>query len=448
MHPKFGLLALHKMFNPALLGTEGKCAHSFLSIFELHFLGYFSIFRVLAHIIRKSEAMATQQAQNEDNWSQDERAMSEYTPVNSDDNEDFDSEPDFDQLDAEGPLAPPPGPGDTLYEGPFDSLEAVYEWCQEWAGSRGYSLRKNQIKKKNDRPVRQYFDCDRGGAAVRTTVPLTLRRRPDTATKKTGCTFRCAATGGDGRWDIHTVTGRGVHNHDSSLRPASHPAIRRIWRKTHPDEVKRIQSDLAAGVEARKIYRSLLYRYPELPITLKDIWNLSSAYKSILNQGLPPIQAMIAEMGHSQRFRFLYTLNEQDRVERCLFFSVEGTNLLQLYPSTVVLDCTYKTNRFNLPLLNLVGVTATNSSFIIGQGFLSFEKNEDFIWVLNHLKTLYEELDLGLPISISTDKDAACIKALGEVFPTVAWHLCVWHIHTSRSAMGDVLRRLEGCTLR
>jgi hypothetical protein len=62
--------------------------------------------------------------------------MSEFTPVHSDDIEDFESEPDLDRLDAEGPLARPPAPGDTLYEGPFNSLGAAYDWCQEWAGSR------------------------------------------------------------------------------------------------------------------------------------------------------------------------------------------------------------------------------------------------------------------------------------------------------------------------
>jgi hypothetical protein len=71
-------------------------------------------------------------------------------------------------------------------------------------------------------------------------------------------------------------------------------------------------------------------------------------------------------MDRNQRFRFHYTLNDSSQVECCLFSSVESQNMLQLSPSTVILDCIYKTNRFNLPVLNLMGVTATDSSFIIG----------------------------------------------------------------------------------
>jgi hypothetical protein len=131
--------------------TKGMCKLSIPFTFDLYFLCQFSTFCNIIYIIRKTEAMATQQAQYEENWSEDERPMSEYTSGHS---SDPDSEPDFDALDTEGPLTPPSAPGNLHYEGPFGSLQAAYDWCQEWASTRGFSLRKNQIK-KNDRPIRQ-----------------------------------------------------------------------------------------------------------------------------------------------------------------------------------------------------------------------------------------------------------------------------------------------------
>ena len=52
------------------------------------------------------------------------------------------------------------------------------------------------------------------------------------------------------------------------------------------------------------------------------------------------------------------------------------------------MDCTYKTNQFNMPLLNIMGSTRLNTSFFIGFAFLSGEMDEDYIWALNALKNV------------------------------------------------------------
>jgi hypothetical protein len=72
--------------------------------------------------------MATQEHQEEGNWSDNESVVSEYTPRHSSDS-DMNSEPDLEQLDLSGPLAPPPPREDLLYGGPFASLQAAYDWC-------------------------------------------------------------------------------------------------------------------------------------------------------------------------------------------------------------------------------------------------------------------------------------------------------------------------------
>jgi hypothetical protein len=52
----------------------------------------------------------------------------------------------------------------------------------------------------------------------------------------------------------------------------------------------------------------------------------------------------------------------------------------------VNVDCTYKTNLNNFPLLHVVGQTATNHSFSIGFCLMRNEKNESYSWALNKLK--------------------------------------------------------------
>jgi hypothetical protein len=58
--------------------------------------------------------------------------MSEFTLNHSFDNDyNLDSKLDLDAFDVEGPLTPLLVPETYLYRGPFNSLQAAYNWCQE-----------------------------------------------------------------------------------------------------------------------------------------------------------------------------------------------------------------------------------------------------------------------------------------------------------------------------
>jgi hypothetical protein len=45
----------------------------------------------------------------------------------------------------------------------------------------------------------------------------------------------------------------------------------------------------------------------------------------------------------------------------------------------------YKTNKYGMPLLNIIGVDACQRSFCIAFAFLSGENEEDYIWALGRL---------------------------------------------------------------
>ena len=63
----------------------------------------------------------------------------------------------------------------------------------------------------------------------------------------------------------------------------------------------------------------------------------------------------------------------------------------------MVLDCTYKTNKYNMPLLDIVGVDACKKTFSIAFAFMSGERQEDFYWVLNQLKILLKNTGITQP---------------------------------------------------
>jgi hypothetical protein len=48
------------------------------------------------------------------------------------------------------------------------------------------------------------------------------------------------------------------------------------------------------------------------------------------------------------------------------------------HPDILLLDCIYKTNRFNIPFLNICLITSNNMVIQIGLVFLSSEKEADY----------------------------------------------------------------------
>ncbi len=56
--------------------------------------------------------------------------------------------------------------------------------------------------------------------------------------------------------------------------------------------------------------------------------------------------------------------------------------LLKQFLETILVNCTYKTNRFWLPLFVIVGVTSLNITFYATFAFLAQEKELDYSWAL------------------------------------------------------------------
>ena len=80
----------------------------------------------------------------------------------------------------------------------------------------------------------------------------------------------------------------------------------------------------------------------------------------------------------SNDFYYAYQVNEDDKLERLTFLHRNSIKLLRLYPDILIIDVTYNTNRFGIPLVNIIGMTYTNHSFLVGQAFITQEEEADY----------------------------------------------------------------------
>jgi hypothetical protein len=96
-------------------------------------------------------------------------------------------------------------------------------------------------------------------------------------------------------------------------------------------------------------------------------------------------------------------------------------------PYILLLDCTYKTNKFGMLLLDILGVDGLDQGFTIGVAFLNAETEGDYNWAISHLRSLFQPSIW--PSVIVTDCDEALMHAVESKFPLARTKmlLCFWH---------------------
>src|SRR3954447_12057099 len=111
---------------------------------------------------------------------------------------------------------------------------------------------------------------------------------------------------------------------------------------------------------------------------------------------------MLYELEKSQ-YEYNYQLDGDGHIILLFFAYPESLVLLKHYLEVLLMDCTYKTNHFNILLLNIIGTTALGTSFFVGFVFMSSETNEDYLWAIGELKILMYGEDICNSAVVVTD---------------------------------------------
>ncbi|GKB21474.1 FAR1-related sequence 5-like protein [Tanacetum coccineum] len=130
---------------------------------------------------------------------------------------------------------------------------------------------------------------------------------------------------------------------------------------------------------------------------------------------------------HSNGYVHDISTNDVTNEPEALFF-VHPTSfkIWRAFSHVLMINATYKTNKYNMPFVQIVGVTSIGKTFCIAFAFISEEKMDNYKWVLECLKLTLDECMLSRVII--TDKDLALMKACEKVFPNATRLLYRWHI--------------------
>ncbi len=109
-----------------------------------------------------------------------------------------------------------------------------------------------------------------------------------------------------------------------------------------------------------------------------------------------------------------------------LFIYPNSLVYLRAYPEILLLDCMYKTNKYNMLLFDMIGVDTTGQSFYIVFTFLNDEADEDYMQVFERLKILYEQCGGVFLSVILIDR---CLTIINTVLSIFLSTMCfyVWY---------------------
>ena len=162
---------------------------------------------------------------------------------------------------------------------------------------------------------------------------------------------------------------------------------------------------------------------PENPIILRDIYNKRQQIRRVELVKKISIStlltALIKKRGYEDKFFTLYNAEYgvKDGYLTYLFIVYDKyIDLLIENPEILVTDLMYKINRFNMPLINIIGMTGINRLFFDGSIFIPGEKEKDYKFVFFAIRKLYDVYELSYLKIFVIDACAAEIAAIECAF--------------------------------
>ncbi|KAI5402613.1 hypothetical protein KIW84_050276 [Lathyrus oleraceus] len=216
----------------------------------------------------------------------------------------------------------------------FGTREEVIRWIKEVVIDNKVTViisRSDTETGKRGRSNKLIFGCYKCGKHKSTDSGT------QSASKKCGCPFKIRSTpvkDGSG-WKINVKYG--LHNHGLPDRLEGHSFIGRLTT----DEKQHVVDLTKRHVPPRHILLSLQDRDPE---------NVTRIIK-----------------------------NDDSEVVREIFWAhPDSVKLLNIFPIVLVMDSTYKTNKYRQPLFEIVGMTSTELTFGVAFAYMESEQTENF----------------------------------------------------------------------
>ncbi|XP_074568528.1 protein FAR1-RELATED SEQUENCE 5-like [Curcuma longa] len=314
----------------------------------------------------------------------------------------------------------------------FTSLEEAFSYYNQYARQAGFSVRISSSKrnKMTNEIVWKRFVCFKQGHTDdqrNKHAKCNQRRRERTVDEvRTGCKSKISFV--KKQTEPKWIVANFVETHNHPLSTPSNVHLLRSHRQVSVEKKTLTQQFSEANVPTCQQMREIEYGGPELVgCTESDIRNFEKEPRDE-EKGIDAatlIELFASEKEKNCGFFYEYETDSDNRFNRCFWADYVSRRAYSVFGDVVVFDTTYNTNKYGLIFTTFVGVNHHHQTTIFGCGFLSDEKVDSFVWLLNKF---IEAMPNGAPKVIITDQDPVMTKAIAQVFPQTMHRYCLWHI--------------------
>jgi len=139
------------------------------------------------------------------------------------------------------------------------------------------------------------------------------------------------------------------------------------------------------------------------------------------------MQFLISKSEENGYVYYVREKKESQIVQDIFWTHPTSVKLFNNFPIVLIMDSTYKTNLYRMPLFEIVGVTSTYLTYSVGFAFMTSEKEDNFTWALQMLlKLLGPNSDM--PKVVVTDRDTSMMNVVSNVLPDSSAILCYFHV--------------------
>ncbi|KAI3858084.1 hypothetical protein MKW98_029558 [Papaver atlanticum] len=307
----------------------------------------------------------------------------------------------------------------------FDSRDHIIQWCQEVG-------KQNKIVVviiKSQKPIagkkaRLTLGCERGGffrnhkKKSEQLKEKPRQRKRVTGTKKCGCPFALKGVWSPGdKWKLEVQCGR--HNHELAV---GNSYVCRLKE----DERQLLIEMTKSGLRPRQVLKTIKQTSEGNMSTMRTIYNARSRLRLGDMERRSAMQQVMKLLSEHHYVEWHRMDTETNEVKDILWAHPESLQLAKCFPYVLLVDCTYKTKRYRMPLFEIVGVTSTCKTFTVAFGIMEAETEAHYSWALSCLRTIYDAESL--PSVFVTDKESALIRGISDIFPQARQLLCTYHI--------------------
>ncbi|XP_058756515.1 protein FAR1-RELATED SEQUENCE 5-like [Vicia villosa] len=235
----------------------------------------------------------------------------------------------------------------------FDDRESMLTWIRRIAINLGFSV---VIGRSNNGTTRRNafvtMLCEK---SEKYHSPLMKFKRDETGSRKYECPFKiCCYMLTSKKWRFSVIYD--LHNHDLCSKLQGRPSVCRL----KPEE-KTCISDMSLNlVQPKNILVTLKRKEP-------DIWYHNNKVIKGDRSEMQQLLKLLDDNKYVSRYR---TCDDGVTVRDIFWTRPDSIKLFNTFSTMLILDSTYRTNKYRLPLFEMVGVTSIEKTYAVCQSLL------------------------------------------------------------------------------